>query len=199
VRLYLQSVKGEVVLKSLSKQRGISIIEVLVFLVVISILLSQALIRVKTMLEKSDVERERDNIQQIIRGVYDAFAADNDYQLLVPGARMDSLAGIFPNHIVFSSAPLLLRNTWGGSIIVIRLFPGFQMFRITYQNVPARLCVPLINSTLIFAQRVSINGIPYKDTTVSQPLRHDQLGTNTLVDMCSVGDQQPQVISWDSY
>lgn len=185
------------------RQKGFSLIEILLVLGVIAILAIAAFVIYPSVRNRSQANSEVQNLNSIKASINTLYSASGgNYRTLTAG--IANQARVFPSSMNGSnfsaSAPIV--SSWGGSVSLVvntaattttqtpgGSIPANRSFSITYADVPAAVCLPLVTGASI-----SFQGVRVGTTEVMAAADGAQAGVDPALAAVACGAGSPTVV-----
>jgi len=165
------------------KQKGFSMIELMLALVIIGMLSVPIYFIFKQASESAQTENEISNVNGIAASIRKAWRSSSDFSALTNAVLITRKA--VPEKMDAGDGTNLI-NLWGGSVTVSATDPsgaaGQTAFQIAYTNVPASACLDFVSGVQSAFSTVNVAGTDIKTTATA----YDQ---NTAVTQCSAAER----------
>lgn len=157
------------------KQKGISLIEIMIGLAILSVSVLGVFSVYSTVKTSSENQAELKNIQSIVAKVRSMFAGRNNYTGV--SATMVRNANGIPTAMVSGTDVV---HSWSSTGITIAVGTPTSTFNLTYPAVPTANCIELVNTL-----QGSMNSITVGSTAVGTTV-----GTNDAATLCAAAATQ---------
>ena len=168
---------------SKSLQRGFSMIELMLALVVIGVLAGSIFYIYNSLTASAKTENEISGINGMAANIRRAWKSSSDFSALSTSTMITRKA--VPEKMINGTK---LMNTWSGDVTVTPSGPdggaGTNAWKITYNLVPVEACLDLVSGVQTAFSAIKVGGTAVKTTTT--PFNQSQAVTS-----CSPADGNP--------
>lgn len=143
---------------NLIKQRGFTLTEIILVLIIASVLVISVFIIFKKVQRHEKIRTEISNLINLKGQIDSLFSSLPDYSTLSNSLLIES--DLVPKGILYedSLGKKWMRNSWNGNIIVSQYLSSPIYYSIVYQNIPVDTCSNIISAAQKYFPSIKVTG-----------------------------------------
>lgn len=186
-------------LKAVQKNKGFTLIEILIVIGIIAVMTIGIFIAYTKVQAGSQANNESRNVSTIVAGIRNLYASQGNYN---DGAMLTTVikGNIIPESMLNTGNPstaTAINNSFGGTVTLTPANLGTgtnNAFDVKYDNVPASVCSKFVTESVGVAQKIQVAGTSVKDSTTGNP----NLNVPALTTQCN-STGSPVVVDFISF
>ena len=164
-------------LRNARKQAGASLLEILAYLGVASVVIAGAVSLLGSAMSGADTNKVISEVNGLRVGVKSLFAGQNNYGATSLNTLLINAKAV-PATLQTNAAAGTITNVWNGAVVITG---STQNFTISYASVPQDACIKLASMSINSVQGVSVNGAALALPVTAAAASGACVATNTVL------------------